>query len=262
MKYLALFKLSWQNGFVYRVSLLLWRIRNFLSSLMALTIWTVIFSHNESVVGYNRHEMLSYIFLISVLQSIILASTLHGLAGRIYSGQLSHQLVKPVNIFAYLATEDLGDKLRNFAFAILENGLLYLIFLPNISMPSLELVPVFLLWTLGGALLFFLIQLLFGAIGFWSPETWGPRYLFFMFVDFTAGRLYPLNILPTLVQKLTFLTPFPYLSYVQIQLFLGNYDVIGLRIHSAILLGWLTLLSLLTMYVWRRGLHNYAAAGQ
>lgn len=46
-KYWLTLKMAWINGLVYRANVLMWRVRNFFSSLMSLTIWTVIFSGQE-----------------------------------------------------------------------------------------------------------------------------------------------------------------------------------------------------------------------
>lgn len=260
--YVTLLKLSWSNGFVYRTSLVMWRLRQFLGSIMALTVWTVIYSQQTSSFGYERAEMITYVFLVSILQSVILATSLHGLSDQINSGQLSTQLVKPLNIFGYLFTQEVADKLKNLLFIAVESVLLFVIFRPQISLPQLEVFPVFLLFVIGAVLLHFFIQLIFGSFGFWSPESWGPRFLFFMFVDFTAGKLFPLDILPVFFQQLIYLTPFPYLSFVQIQLFLGKLSPADMLQQGVVLLLWLTVLGAGATWLWKKGLRNYTAAGQ
>lgn len=261
-KYLTLFQLTWQNGLVYRVSILLWRLRQFLSSIMSLTIWSVIFQGQGAVFGYDQSQMITYIFVIGILQSLILASILHGLANTIYSGNLSYELLKPVNIYAYLGIQDLADKLKNFGFVVIESMLLFVIFQPDLVLPSFANSSLFIIWLIGGIMLNFFISLLFGAFGFWSPETWGPRFLFFMFLDFTAGRLFPLDILPELAQKLLFITPFPYLSFIQTQLFLEKVDSNQMFSYSAGLLFWIVASGILVKIIWSRGLKDYAAAGR
>lgn len=261
-KYLTLFLLNWQNGLVYRVSVLLWRLRQFLSSVMSLTIWSVIFQNQTNVLGYEQSQMITYIFIIGILQSLILASILQGLAQTIYSGNLSYELLKPVNIYLYLGVQDLADKLKNFGFMVLESVILYLIFRPDLFLPGLANGSLFLLWLLGGMVLNFFISLLFGSLGFWSPETWGPRFLFFMFLDFTAGRLFPLDILPETIQKIIFLTPFPYLSFVQTQLFLEKLSSTQVFQYSLGLAFWVCMAGVLVKVTWQRGLKDYAAAGR
>lgn len=261
-KYLSVLKLAWQNGLVYRTSLLMWRLRQFLSSVMALTIWSAIFTQQTEAFSYSGPAMISYIFVVAIAQSLILATVLHGLTGTIYSGQLSYELLKPVNIFAYLGAQDLADKLKNLGFVLIEMVVLFFIFKPILMLPTPMVAGLSALTMVMGALIHFFILLLFGAIGFWSSESWGPRFLFFMFIDFTAGKLYPLDILPHLIQRIIYLTPFPYLSYVQTQLFLER---ISLDQAGPILLvmgGWLIGLGALTYMVWKVGIRNYQAMGQ
>lgn len=261
-KYLQLLKLSWQNGFVYRVSLLMWRFRQFLSSVMALTVWSVIFSSQDSVLGYSQDQMITYIFLSAFLQSFILATALNGLSGRVYSGEISGLLLKPVNLFYYLASEDIADKLRNVLFIIIETGALYLMYTPLIPLPTPLHALLFLVATVMGAIMNFIINLLFGAIGFWSPDTWGPKFMFFILVEFSAGKLFPLDVLPEVIRNALYFTPLPFFSFFQTQIFLGRIDMGEIIKQLLILAGWIVGLYFINKKVWNEGIKDYAAAGQ
>ncbi len=261
-KYFQLFSISWQNGLVYRTSVLLWRLRQFLSTVMALTIWTVIFDSSDQYLQYSQPEMITYIFIISILQSLILSTSLHGLGMRVYGGQLSQELVRPVNLTAYFATQEAADKLINVFFVIIETIILFILIKPEIIFPSFPLLILTILWSLGGVSIFFFIQLVFGSFGFWSPDTWGPRFLFFMFLEFTAGKIFPLNILPLFIQRIVSFTPFPYLSFAQVQLFINAYSPNEIILHSFKIVFWIIFLFLLSQFLWKKGLRNYTAAGQ
>lgn len=264
-KYWSLLSVSWQNGLVYRMSVFMWRLRRFLATLMSLTIWTTIFSHSgaEGVhFGYARTDMISYIFLIAILQNLVLATALNGLAQDVYSGAISNQLLKPLSLTGYLIMQEVADKLKNFSAMVVEFIALFIIFKPELAIPDLSVVGLFILWTIGAIVLNFCISLLFGSLGFWSPETWGPRFLFYTLLQFTAGELFPLDVLPTLFQKIMYLTPLPYLSFVQTQLFLGKYTNSESLNHSLILIFWIFLAAFLARYIWKKGLRSYDAAGQ
>ncbi len=256
LKYLTLLKLSWQNGLVYRTSLALWRIRNFLSSLMSLTIWSVLFQNQQSIAQYQRNEMISYIFLISLLQSIILATSLHGLANDIYHGNINQLMVKPINIFAYLTTQEIADKLKNIFFVLIEIIALYFIFKPSIAIPDLPHLALFIISLFTGLILYFLLKLLIGTIGFWSPESWAPNFLLMTMLTFTAGKLYPINILPQILQKILFLTPFPYFSYIQTQIYLEKTDINQSMINVGISLIWVIVLFIIFRKVWNKGIKD------
>lgn len=206
--------------------------------------------------------MNTYVFVAAFLQSLILATALNGLSNRIYSGQLSSDLVKPLNIFANLAAEDLADKLKNVSFLILETILLWWLFKPTLSLPDASVIIIFLAWVLGGLVLNFLITLLFGSLGFWSPDTWGPRFLFFTFVDLSAGKLFPLDIFPKIIQSIIMLTPFPYFAFLQSQLFLEKLTPTQITKYSLLLIFWIILFAFIVKKTWQRGIKDYTASGQ
>lgn len=261
-KYWQLLKLSWENGLVYRTSVLLWRFRQLLSTLMSLTLWTVVFSATQSAFSYSQQEMITYIFLAAFLQSAILTTALNGLANTIYSGELSRLLIKPINIYAYFASEDIADKLKNVGFLVVETIILFFIFKPVFVLPDAFTLVLFLFWLAGGIILHFLITLLFGAIGFWSPDVWGPRFLFFLIVGFTAGKLFPLDILPQAIQQIIYLTPFPYFAFMQSQLFLGKLSDAELIRHTISLSLWIVGMVFVVHKIWQRGIKDYSAVGQ
>lgn len=261
-KYWLLIKQTWQNYFVWRTSFVMWRFRQFMSSLMSLTIWQVIFTGQNQVFGYQDQQMITYVFLSSLLFNIMLTSALGNLPNRIYSGHISFELLKPVNLFSLLAAEEVGDKALNIGFVVVESLILYLIFQPSFIWPSLSVGLIFGGWVMLGTLLNFIITLLFGTIGFWSPDAWGPKFLFFIMLDFTAGKLYPLDILPTAIQHVINLTPFPYLSYTQTQLFLGRLTTDQILPLTLTMITWILSLGIIFKILWNKGIKNYAAMGQ
>lgn len=261
-KYWMTFQQSWQNGLAYPLSFALWRIRQVLSTLMSLAVWMVIFSQNKMVFGYDQSSMISYIFLVSILQGAIIATSLNSLSSDIYSGTVSQLFIKPVNIFKYLLAQEFADKGRNLLLICFETAVLWLIFKPSLHWPGLAILGLTILWTIMGVIINFLVQILFGTLGFWSPESWGPKFLFYVIVDATAGKLFPLNIFPKIVQEILFLTPFPYLSYVQTQLFLDKLSPIEVLKISGGMIFWAVLLGIAVTKVWRYGIKNYSASGQ
>lgn len=261
-KYFQLLSISWQDGFVYRTSVFLWRFRNFLAAVLSLTVWSLLLSNGNSVGSYDQSSAITYVFVISLLQSVVLSTSLHGMSEFIYSGGLSIVLVRPLNVFAYFATQEVADKLKNFLFLLAESTLLWWLFQPTLVLPDTPMLALFLVWTAGAIYLNGLLLMLLGMIGFWSPETWAPRFLFFILLDVTAGKLFPLDILPKIIQQVLFLTPLPYLSFMQTQLFLGKLDATSLWQHTVIFVSWMLVGTVLVRIIWRRGMRQYAGAGQ
>ncbi len=261
-KYIQFLTISWQAGLAYRSGMILWRIRGLLVTIMALSLWSSIFASNGQVLNYTAAQMNTYIFLVSVLQSVILATALHGLAGTIYHGDLSYWLLRPLNVLGGLFVHDLADKLRNFGFALLESAAFIWLLQLNIASPTPATLWLFGLWTILAVGLNFIITVLFGCLGFWTNDVWAPKFLFFMLIDATAGKLFPLDILPSAVQTVVRYTPFPYLSYYQTQLFMNRLPPEQFLGHTLALFAWCLGLGALTLVIWKRGLRDYEAVGR
>lgn len=260
--YLHTMSVAWQNGLVYRASVFLWRIRQLFSSIFALTIWTVVYQTGSTSFEYSQSQMITYIFVASVTQTLIISTVLNGLTSIIYSGDLSNLLVRPFNIILYLASQEFADKLKNFIFVLVESVILFMLFSPELSFPSIGNLAILPLWILAGILINFLISLLFGSIGFWSPDSWGPRFIFYTLINFVSGKLFPLDILPVLIQKLFWLTPLPYLSFAQTQLFLNRISPEQIFGLSLSMISWIIMLAIVTKIIWHKGLKDYSANGR
>ncbi len=252
----------WQNLLTYPLNFVFWRLRQMLGTFTSLTFWSVVFVGTGSAFGYDRTDMISYIFLTSFLQSFVLSTLLNGLAQDVYTGEISNTLVKPIRMFGVWITQEIADKSMNLFFVILESLFLFWVFKPQLILPPTPQLLVFLVAAFLGAVILFYIMLLFGTLGFWTQETWGIRFLFFMILDFTAGKLYPLDILPELVKKVLFITPFPYLAYSQTQLFLGKYSPTEVVHVFIALITWVLVLAGLFHILWKRGLKEYGAVGR
>lgn len=261
-KYAAVFSISWQLGFAYRASLVLWRARQMISTFLALTLWSVTYASGGSAFSYTRDTMITYIFLTGILQSVVLATALQGLTTTIYSGGLSIALVKPLNVFGFFWVQDLADKAKNMMFILFETAFFYVLFQPVITLPPLGAGVLFLIWVAAAVFLNFLISLLFGAFGFWSPESWGPRFLFYTLITFTSGGLFPLDILPKAIQVAVYLTPLPYLTFVETQLFMQRLTQLQVILITLGYVFWIGVLGGLVKYIWTKGLRDYTAAGQ
>ena len=264
-KYLSIFKISFQQEFVYRLNFIMWRVRNVLQIFLIFFLWDSVFTDPGRVVfGYDRAKILTYVFGLMIVRALVLSSRTLDIAGEIARGELTNYLLKPVNFFKYWFTRDLSSKALNLIFAAIEFIILYLIFRPdlffqgNIGILLLSLVSLALAILVYFVLLFFL-----SLFPFWYPQqAWGLVFLLFVFTDFLGGGIFPLDILSGTWQKVLYLTPFPYLLFVPLQIYLGKVSVIA-SLQSIFIAGvWIVVLSALLKYLWNLGLKSYRAEGR
>lgn len=265
-KYWSIFKISFQQEFVYRLNFIMWRARNMIQIFLVYFLWSTIFSDStSSFFGYDRAKILTYIFGILIVRAIVLSARAIDVTNEIARGDLTNYLLKPINYFRYWLTRDLSSKVLNLSFAIVEFLALYLILKPEIFLQTDPFNLVFFVLSLVFAVfLFFVIVFITSSISFWAPEmSWGAQFfIIFVIIEFLSGSLFPIDILPGLLQKILYLTPFPYLIFFPLQVYLG-------KISDTLVLGgifatflWTVVLWFLMSSIWKKGLKVYKAEGR
>lgn len=242
----------------------MWRVRQILSLLTAYFLWKAVFSvTHHSVFSYTEPVMIAYIFVSSFVQTIVLSARSIDLAGVINSGDLSNIIVKPISTFWYWFFRDVADKILNGIFSIGELVALFFILKPAIVFPSISTAILFFAVILPlSAFLYYLISYLFSLFGFWTPDVWAPRFFLFILLQFTAGTLFPLDVLPQVTQYILSWTPFPSLVYLPTQIFLMRIPLGEIWKNIAIGGLWTTIFAGIVSVTWRKGLLRYSSEGR
>jgi ABC-2 type transport system permease protein len=264
-KYLAVFQISFAQEFVYRMNFIMWRVRNILQIFLLFFLWDAIFADPQRVVfGYDRAKILTYVFGLLFLRSLVLSSRSVDVAGEIARGDLTNYLLKPINYFKYWFTRDLSSKALNLVFAFLEAGLIYVLLKPPFFLQTnFLLLALFFLSAFLAVVIYFLLLFVFSSLPFWFPEqAWGSVFLLFIFTDFLGGGAFPLDILPASIQQVLYLTPFPYLLFMPLQIYLGKLSLLASFKAVALALVWAGILAFALQRLWNWGLKNYRAEGR
>ena len=81
-------------------------------------------------------------------------------------------------------------------------------------------------------------------------------------VEFFSGSLFPIDILPVLAQKIIMATPFPYMIFFPVEVYLGKITGPALIQGFLISFVWVAILLFAMKFVWDRGLKSYQALGR
>lgn len=262
-KYLVIAKNSLQEYFTYRLNFILWRVRVVISILISFFLWQTIFRDRSQVFGYSQAQMLTYIILLTLMNGVVLSTRVFRVAEEINLGKLSNILIRPVNYFGYTFARDISDKGINIFFSVIEIMLLVLLLHPPLIVQTqIFFLSLFIFFLIMAAILYFEIGMILSCIGFWSRETWGPQFIFFILVAFLAGTYFPLDILPYPVYNLLQLLPFTYLVYFPLKIYLGTISYQYILRGFLILTFWIFTLWRVLNLLWRKGLKLYTSEGQ
>ncbi len=261
-KYWHIFAIYWQEGLSKRASFFMERFRALVVLISFYYFWDALLKHRSSFVGYDRTQMLTYVLGMNVLRSLVFATRTEEIASEINHGRLSAYLLKPVNFMFYTLFRDLSEKSINFVSSIIEVLGLMFIFGVQIHWPQTIGTWYQLILAVTGAIwLYFILSFMTGCWGFWTSESWGPRFLLELFLEFTAGAFFPLDVLPKLAQKIIMAFPSPYLVFFPLQIFLGKLDSHQIMNGFLTQAFWILAISALARWVWTKGMQNYSAAG-
>lgn len=262
-KYIQIIKDTWAQYMEYRLNFVLWRVRQVIQILVVYFLWHAIFSDTAFVFGYTQSMILSYVMLSSIVRTIVLSTTTMEIGEVIHEGKLSNYLLRPLSPLRFYFGRDIGDKALNLMFSLGEVSLLFLLLRPPVYLQS---NPVWLILACIavclGAILYFHFSLLMGFLGFWIPDVWAPRFLFFVVMEFLAGGLFPLDILPKNLYVASQFLPFGYFIYFPLKVYLGQLS------NSDVLFGfgtgifWVSVLYFSVKIAWAKGLRVYTAEGR
>lgn len=262
-KYLLVTYNSFSEMLTYRLNFAMWRLRMVLGFLTVYFLWSAVLPQDGELFGYSYSAMLTYILLGQLVTAIVLSTKTHEIAENINSGDLSTFLIKPFGYFKYWFFRDFGDKAMNVLFSIVELTVLFFLLKPPIFLQTnFYYLGLFVLSIILGVLMHFCISSILSLTGFWSPEVWAPRFIFYILITFFTGGMFPLDILPEPIYKVFMLLPFAYLQYFPLKIYLGN---LGFgEIFQGLLIStvWTSVFFILMNLIFRAGLRSYTAVGR
>lgn len=266
-KYWQIISNTWQEYSAYRLNFLVWRLRSFISFATIYFFWWAVFAEKGQIFGWGEVQILTYILGVALVRSVVLSSRTIDVGGEINQGSLTNYLLKPLNFLNFWFSRDLADKLLNIIFTIFELGIFMMILKPNIfAQTHIFYLLSFITAIAMATILYFYINFFLGLLAFWTPESWsgiwGPRFVFTIILEFFAGTIFPLDLLPKSIFNLVQLTPFPYLIYFPLKIYLGQASLVQMLIGFVVCLCWLGIWYLIVQKSWRAGLKVYGAEGR
>jgi ABC-2 type transport system permease protein len=208
--------------------------------------------------GYDLAAMLRYQAWVMITAFLAQGFNSMNLAEDIRMGRISSYLIYPFSFWKYHAASFLAFQGIQLVVAAVTLAALTALGVLTAYEPLAVLHGV-LFASLVGAL-WFAVCFVLGLVAFWLEETWVLRVMFLTISSFASGAIVPLEIYPDWCARLLFMTPFPYMTFVPVRIFMSSYDGSILR-AAAILVLWTVAAACVSAYLWRRGLKLYTAAG-
>ena len=261
-KYFTLFTLSWQKQLEVRSDFVFEQGRSLAVLVSLYYLWSALLTNRTEVVGYSREQILTYVLMMTLLRGWVLACVTDRIPSEISRGKISELLLRPMSHLGYWATQDAAAKALNITAAALMLASFCAIVRPPFQLPPNGAAwAAFILSTVGGMIIYFQMSYMLGVMGFWTAQSWGPRFCFEIVLEFCAGAYFPIDLLPAAFQRVIAMLPFPYLVFHPLSIYLGRTPAAEYGQIFAHQILWIVALALASRALWRLGLRRYAAEG-
>jgi ABC-2 type transport system permease protein len=262
-KYRQSFLIGLQSNLVYRLN---FAVRGFFSLFhlaVVFILWGAAFAHTPVIGGFSFGQTLTYFLVMLVMQFFVGAfNEDYQISEEIRSGLINQFILKPIDYFLY--------RFSIFAAARLVTGVLILlpvvVALPllhdHLTLPAEAWRYALLLPAMAlSALIQFSIAYCFGMLTFWFLEIQGFVVLSMAIESLLGGQMFPLDLLPAWLFRLSQYLPFYYQTYFPTAILTGRIEFAAAVHGFGIQLAWVLALLALSRFLWLRGLRRHTAVG-
>ncbi len=231
--------------------------------LVQVFIWSAVFSGRETVHGLTLEQMITYYAVVAVINYFIFDFADWNLQMLIRSGKFLTFLLRPVSHRYFALSQKVGHRSLGLWLELTPVVLIF-IFLFHIN-----LRPAYPIWALISIalsfLMMFLVNYCIGMAAFWLTNTDGIRRMFMILRDVCAGMFIPLSFFPEMLQKVMFVLPFQFITYVPTRVFIGSYELAGFTMTIPQIVG-LQVIAVCCMWfvselLWRMGIRRFTGVG-
>lgn len=261
-KYLSTFKLMWTQATDYRFDFIFEFICSFIPVIALLFLWKAIYSDNSNVGNYDVYTMFTYVILSRFISIVITPGLFFTVTEEIQEGILSNYIVKPINYIKYCFFKELGTKSRNFIIGIIPIIFIAIVYSDYFVIDfSLQQFMLFVVSFSFAYIIYFQITMFVSLFSFWFYEISNWFYTISFIVEFLSGSLVPIDLLPSLLQRILDFLPFKYLVYFPVSI-LNNSVTMG-EVHMGLMVQafWVVLSYLCVKVIWILGRKKYDAYG-
>lgn len=234
-----------------------------LQLMVFIYIWRAVYSNHSVINGITLPEMITYYGAMTIIHYLIMDFADWNLHMLIHTGRFVSYITRPMYHWYFALSQKVGHRILGFFFEFLPvYCILYFVL-------NLYLKPAYPLWfslslTLG-FMMNFLINYSIGILGFWLQRADGVRNMIRIISSTFRGVYIPLVFFPDVLQSVLFFMPFQFAVYVPVRVFIGSYELGGMRYSIPEIIGIqaiaVVIMFCLTQLLWKLGIHKFTGVG-
>jgi ABC-2 type transport system permease protein len=226
-------------------------------------IWHAVYTGKDSLNGFTLEQMLVYFGIAAVLHYLTFDFADWNLQMLVRTGKFITFALRPMPHWFFALSQKIGHRSLGFW---LEFAPIFLIFFYLFGIDLRPASPGWAALTITLAFLMnFFVNYCVGLTAFWIVRADGIRRVILLFKDISAGMFLPLAFFPDTLQKVLFVLPFQFITYLPTRVYIGEYELAGISLTvpqavglQALAVGGMFALTLLLSHL---GMKRFAGVG-
>ena len=226
-------------------------------SFISYFLWMAIYksSPQNTLGGFTRNEMITYVFMVYVTSSIVTISIADWVSDDVVKGTVAMNLIKPIDYRMSLIARAFG----NMVYRFVAPGIFIWIGLEiyrvrGLGMPvtNISNMVCYLVSCMMSFLIYVLFDFCFGMIAFFTTYIFGMLLVKEALLGFLMGQLIPISFFPAAVQRAFDFLPFSSMVYTPVMIYLGKYtgtELVFVLLRQVV---WIIILYVLGTFIWKQ----------
>lgn len=261
-KYIAIYKTSFRESLAYRFDALASALFAFIKIYLAYILWKAVFAGKSEIGGFTFSMMLTYYIFIAFIEKIGRSENIiWETSDEVRTGSYTKYITRPLSHFLYAFSRSFSKSSFAFITSAIACAVWITIFRKSIYIPSDPMAAVYaVFFIILGLFTLTQIHYIIGLISFRTIEIAGPYFLINNFTGFMAGSFIPIALLPEIVRNIISFTPFYYVMYYPISVYLEQ-DSGNMLFALAVIVVWNFLLMLFRKFFYKKMISLYEGVG-
>ncbi len=179
------------------------------------------FSHAEVLQGFTLLQMVQY-YIVSGIVGLVFSEPERWISEDVRRGQVARDFLRPISYFSQWIFFEIGINGFSLITQVIPTFVIGLLFF-GLHIPSVFYGVMFLVAVVGAFFIDYSIGYVLALASFWMKQITGLRRVKVTLLFFLSGGMIPLDFFPAWLERVTQLSPFAYVRYVPVKIYLEEY---------------------------------------
>lgn len=258
--YLAFAKKSFLQKSAYRFDHFMGIFNTILRIFIFWEIYQALYGGRAEVDGITM-SMVTTNFILSMGLSVVFKVNDFYLPDKLQDGSIATELLLPVSFHGRMLASNLGSSLFQLVFHFVPALVVSVLIMGMEAPVSAPMFILFLVSTLFGYFVLWSISFLMQMMSFWMLNVWAVMTIKDVFVNVLSGSMIPLWFMPDWMQGVLKFTPFSYIYFTPVQIYLGQLSIKEILIRFAMQAFWIFVLLMAGAFFWKKGQKKIVVQG-